>query len=150
MPLDPQIKEVIDRMTVPGAPALNELTPEQARSRMPVVPVPDDVEPMAAYSDRSIPGPAGNIEIRIYTPAGPGPKPALVYYHGGGWVIGDLDSHDVLCRELCNGSGHSVFSIDYRLDPGNRCQAIQDGKITDPVELATETARCRRHCWHAG
>ena len=67
--------------------------------------------------DRAIPGPAGSIPIRIYTPAGNGPFPVLVFYHGGGFVIGDLESHDGLCRSLTNGAGCVTVAVDYRLAP---------------------------------
>lgn len=70
-------------------------------------------------------------------------RPAIVWIHGGGFASGSRTNLATMSNEWAR-KGYVTFSIDYRLDPGNRCQAIQDGKITDPVELATETARCRR------
>ncbi len=67
--------------------------------------------------DRTIPGPKGPLRIRITAPEGPGPWPVLVYYHGGGWVIGSIETHDGLCRELTNAAGLMVVSVDYRLAP---------------------------------
>ena len=67
--------------------------------------------------DITIPGPDGNIPVRIYTPKGDFPLPILVYYHGGGWVIGDLDSHDGICRKLADKAKIIVVAVDYRLAP---------------------------------
>ncbi|RYY91327.1 MAG: alpha/beta hydrolase [Comamonadaceae bacterium] len=72
---------------------------------------------------------AGTIPLRLYRPAGSAATatlPVLVYYHGGGWVIGDLDTHDVLCRELANGSGCAVVAVDYRMGPEHRFPAAVD------------------------
>ncbi|HMI81640.1 MAG TPA: alpha/beta hydrolase, partial [Solirubrobacterales bacterium] len=75
--------------------------------------------PMARIEDLTIPGPAGSIGARLYVPPGlpAGPAPLLVYYHGGGWVIGDLETHDGPCRFLAAHAGTAVLSIDYRLAP---------------------------------
>ena len=126
MPLNPDLKAVIDRMTVPGAPALNTLTPEQARARMPVVVPPPEVEAVAHSEDRRIPGPGGDIPARIYTPAGAGPFPALVFYHGGGWVIGSVDGSEMSSRGLANAAGCVVVSVDYRLAPEHRFPAAAE------------------------
>lgn len=79
-----------------------------------------------AVDDVSIPGPAGNIPARHYRPACPGPAPLLVFYHGGGWVIGDLDTHDQLCRLTCRDADVHVLSIDYRLAPEHPAPAAVD------------------------
>lgn len=87
---------------------------------------------MAAVHDATLPGPGGPLALRHYRPAGSEPDavlPALVYLHGGGWTIGDLDSHDVLCRELCNGSGAAVVSVDYRLGPEHPFPAAVEDAI---------------------
>ena len=73
--------------------------------------------PVAAVEDRQIPGPAGNIPIRIYTPQGSAPFPVLVFFHTGGWQNGNLDSQDPLCRSLTNATGCIGVSVDYRLAP---------------------------------
>lgn len=79
--------------------------------------------PVAKVEEMAIPGPAGEIPIRVYWPAGSGPWPVVVYYHGGGWVIGDLDTNDGLCRLLSNGASAVVVSVDYRLAPEHRFPA---------------------------
>jgi acetyl esterase len=76
--------------------------------------------------DLSIPGPAGQIPARHYRPATPEPSPLLVFYHGGGWTIGDLDTHDALCRLTCRDAGVHVLSIDYRLAPEHPAPAAVD------------------------
>ena len=81
---------------------------------------------VAKVQDRSIPGPAGAIPTRIYTPAGSGPFPIFVYFHGGGWVIGDLETADAVSRELCQRVGCMVVSVDYRLAPEHRFPAAVD------------------------
>jgi len=79
--------------------------------------------PVAHTVDRAIPGPAGDIPVRIHWPTGAGPVPALVFFHGGGWVIGDLDTHDVTCRSLTNQAGCVTVSVDYRLAPEHKFPA---------------------------
>ena len=82
-----------------------------------------DAPDMASVADLKAPGPHGDIPLRVYRPRGSAAAdvlPVLVFYHGGGWVIGDLDTHDVLCRELANGSGACVVAVDYRLAPEHR------------------------------
>jgi acetyl esterase len=73
--------------------------------------------PDVGVAERTIPGPAGDIPIRVYTPAGDGPFGVLVHFHGGGWTIGDLDTHDHPCRTLCAEAGVIVVAVDYRLAP---------------------------------
>ena len=116
MPLDPQAQAVIDQVTALGLPAVWEVTPEQARINAASRPRPVGPE-VAKVEDRSVPAPDGDVPVRIYTPEGSGPFPILVWYHGGGWVIGDLDSADPSARNLCKGAGCVVVSVDYRLAP---------------------------------
>lgn len=77
-------------------------------------------EPVARVDDQAIPGSAGDVPVRVYTPPGTGPFPVLLYIHGGGWVIGSRDSHDDLCRSLCHRSGALVVSVDYRRAPKHK------------------------------
>ncbi|HUH36613.1 MAG TPA: alpha/beta hydrolase [Spongiibacteraceae bacterium] len=88
----------------------------QLRAQM-QMPPPAAPEPVGHCEDRRIPGPGGEIPLRIYTPAGTGPFPLLMFFHGGGFVICDLDSHDSTCRALCNEAQAVVVSVDYRLAP---------------------------------
>jgi acetyl esterase len=74
----------------------------------------------------AVPGPAGEIPIRVYTPAGDGPKPVIMYFHGGGWVIGDLDVCDNPVRRIANRTGAVVVSVDYRLAPEHTYPAAFD------------------------
>jgi acetyl esterase len=82
---------------------------------------------MAAVTDRTFPGPAGEVPVRVYVPTTePGPRPVLVYFHGGGWVIGDLESHDATVRALAAASGLTVVAVDYRLAPEHPFPAAID------------------------
>ncbi len=119
MPLDPQVITVMENMAALGLPANHEVTPEEARAngrRRPRAPGPA----VARVEDRTIPGPAGELPVRIYTPPGSGPFPGLAWFHGGGWVVGDLDSADGTARHLCDQAGCVVMSVDYRLAPDTR------------------------------
>lgn len=75
---------------------------------------------IARTEDRTIPGPHGDIPVRIYTPEGTTPLPVVVYFHGGGWVLGSIASHDTSCRSIANASGAIVISVDYRLAPESK------------------------------
>ncbi len=124
MPLDPQAQTLLEQMA--AAPPITASTPEQAREMMKAMFVSGNEEPVAHVENRGIPGPAGDIPVRIYTPARNGPFPILVFFHGGGWVIGDLDSHDALCRSLSNQVGCMVVSVDYRLAPEHKFPAAPE------------------------
>jgi acetyl esterase len=84
------------------------------------------VEPVDQVRDLKIPGPACEIPIRIYSPTAQSPAPALIYFHGGGWVLGDLESHDHVCRALANSASCVVLSVDYRLAPEHKFPAAVD------------------------
>lgn len=117
MALDPQAKFLLEQMEAAGAPPMNTLSPEEARASADFSALAGEPEEVGKVENRTIPGPAGDIPVRIYTPKGQGPFPALVYYHGGGWVIGDLNGVDVPCRMLSNRANCVVVSVDYRLAP---------------------------------
>jgi acetyl esterase len=128
MPLDPQVQTLMDQMAALNAPPINTLTPELVRMgiKMQFADATDEPEAVAQVVNRTIPGPAGEIPVRIYTPTGSGPFPALVFFHGGGWVICDLETHDNLCRDLCNAAGCVVISVDYRLAPEHKFPAAPE------------------------
>lgn len=109
---------------------IETLTPEQARLRMTrlsaALPRPGG---LASVDARSAEGRAGPIPLRVYTPRGEGPRPGLVWFHGGGWVNGDLDTHDGLCRELALASGATVVAVDYRLAPEHRFPAAVEDAV---------------------
>ncbi len=120
MPLDPQVKMLLDQAAAAGRPPLRDQTVEESRSLMrSMIEVKGDGPAVARVEDRKIPGPAVDIPVRIYWPEGPGPFPLLVWFHGGGWVLGDLDTADSTCRSLTVKSGSVVVSVDYRLAPEN-------------------------------
>lgn len=118
MPLDPQAKVLIDFIEGSGGFALTpDSDPQELRDLYAALSVPVQIA-IAHVEDRKIPGPAGaEIPVRIYRPEGDQPQPAIVYYHGGGWVIGGLNTHDGTCRALADAVGAIVVSVDYRLAP---------------------------------
>ena len=125
MPVDPQIQTLLDRGT--GVPATHTLPVAEARrldeARIAVMAPPAEV---AKVAQRSIDGPGGPIALRIYTPAGSGPFPLMVFFHGSGFVLCSLDTHDGMCRNLAAGIGCVVVSVDYRLAPEHKFPAGPD------------------------
>jgi acetyl esterase len=87
--------------------------------------MPSGIE-IASVTEQQIPGPNGPIPVRVYRPAGDSPKPVVVYYHGGGWVLGSLETHDGTCRRLADGADAVVVSVDYRMGPEDRFPAAVD------------------------
>jgi acetyl esterase len=122
------VQTLLDQMAALNAPPIHTLTPELVRIgiKMQLANATEEPESVAQVVNRTIPGPAGEIPIKIYTPAGSGPFPALVFFHGGGWVICDLDTHDSLCRSLCNGADCIVVSLDYCLAPEHKFPAAPE------------------------
>ncbi|NML45885.1 alpha/beta hydrolase [Ramlibacter sp. G-1-2-2] len=129
--LHPQAQALLRLIEEKGVPPTHSLTPAQARAyylerRTFTQP---DAPAVAAVRDLEARGPAGPIPLRSYRPAGSAASDVLgvlMYFHGGGWVIGDLTTHDVLCRELSNLSGCAVIAVDYRLAPEHRFPAAFD------------------------
>ena len=126
MPLGQQEQAFIDALIAAGGKGFNEMSVEEARQTMLQLFVIDDPEPVASIEDRSIPTMAGDLPLRIYTPAGDGPHPVLVFFHGGGWVVGNLDSHDATCQALTNAAGCLTIAVDYRLAPEHKFPAAAD------------------------
>jgi acetyl esterase len=127
MAIDPQAKVLLDQIAAIGAPQLHESSVEEARQMIAAMAAfGGEVPEIAKVEGRSIPGPAGEIPVRIFTPEGEAPHPVLMYFHGGGWVIGDLDTHDVPCRDLANRAGCMVVSVDYRLAPEHKFPAAPE------------------------
>ena len=132
--LHPQAKALLRLIEEKGVPPTHTLTPAQARAvyRERRTFTQPDAPEVASVRDLQATGPSGSIPVRSYRPAGSSAAamlPVLVYYHGGGWVIGDLDTHDVLCRQLANLSGCAVVSVDYRMGPEHRFPAAVDDAI---------------------
>lgn len=127
MPLDPQAQALLEQMKAMGFTYTSDLTVTRAREMVQAMQgVRSAGEPVALVEDRVIPGPAGEIPIRIYTPEGSGPFPVLVFFHTGGWQIGNLDTQDPLCRRITNRAVCSVVAVDYRLAPEHPFPAAVD------------------------
>ena len=132
--LDPQARAVLERIARANLPPYPQLGVGAARvlyreTRAKLAPAPPDV---ARVEDLSVPGPAGDIPARLYRALGvPDIErlPVLVYFHGGGWTIGDLDTHDVVCRELANLARCAVVSVAYRLAPEHKFPAAVDDAL---------------------
>jgi acetyl esterase len=116
MPLDPQAQQVIDQIAALGLPPAHTVSPAEARINSKARPRSPGPQ-VAKVEDRDVPGPDAPVPVRIYTPAGPGPFPILVWFHGGGWVVGDLDGADGTARHLTVGANCVTISVDYRLAP---------------------------------
>ncbi len=122
MPLHPQARAELELLASLGVPENSTQTPEQARlnhvSRRPANPPPP--EALYRVEDRSIPGPAGDLPVRVYTPSDEAGLPVMIGIHGGGWVLGDLETEDASCRGLANRAGCIVVSVEYRRAPEAR------------------------------
>jgi acetyl esterase len=137
--LDPQIAAVLAIDDVQASSDLTHDTPPVARLRLAheirvvEAPPPPGVEAI----DRYAPGPASSIPVRVYTPEGLGaPSPAVVFFHGGGWVTGSVATHDAFCRRLAVGARCRVASVDYRLAPEHRFPAAVDDALAGYLWVA--------------
>jgi acetyl esterase len=127
MPLDPQVKAFLDQAAASGAPGFEQMTVQQAREAIrSLFATNTPPQPVKKVEDRAINAGGVKLPIRIYTPDGNGPLPILVFFHGGGWVVGDLESHDAPCRALANGAGCIVIAVDYRLAPEHKFPAAAE------------------------
>ncbi|MBE0646880.1 MAG: alpha/beta hydrolase [Bacteroidales bacterium] len=126
--LDPHARQFITAIAAADLPALAKLTPQLARERNIVKPFSSKPLSVGSIHEIHIDGPFGEIPLRIYTPSGEGPFPALIYLHGGGWVVGELDDYDGVCSVLCHNSDHVVVSVGYQLSPEARFPiALEEG-----------------------
>ena len=143
--LHPQARALLDLIAKSGLPATHTVPPPDARKmyrdrRAYSQPAPPLV---ASVRDAAAPGMHGAIPLRIYRPSGTTADavlPVLVFYHGGGWTIGDLDTHDTLCRELCNGARACVVAVDYRMGPEHRFPAAVDDSLAATYWVQREAA----------
>jgi acetyl esterase len=131
MPLDPQVKLILEEDAARNLPAYNELPPPAARKQMlDLAPPVDHMLMTERVVDQKISGPGGKIPTRLYYPKGDSPFAVVVYFHGGGWVIGNLDTHHALCHALSKSSGCLVVAVDYRLAPEYRYPAaVEDAYV---------------------
>jgi acetyl esterase len=129
MTLDPQMKKILDLIAAAGAPSIRGMTPVEARTafegRLEFF-RRGGVAEIGRCEDRAVPGPAGPIPVRLYYPRGQSPCGAALFFHGGGWVLGNLESHDPTCRALAAGSGALIIAVDYRLAPEHKFPAAAD------------------------
>lgn len=137
MSLHPQVQALLQQFASLGTPPLSCQTPKEARQR-PRLPVVG--EPVAFVENSQIPGPGGPLPIRIYRPNQRTPLPVLVYAHGGGWVLNDLDTHDHVCRALANAAECAVVSVDYRLAPEHKFPAAAEDVYAAIDWVATHAA----------
>ena len=139
MPLDPQLEAMFAGSA--AWPSIRTQTVSDLREavRAASINLPGPAVTLASVADRTIPGPAGEIPVRIYTPEGTAPFPVIVYFHGGGFVVGDLDTQDMIARGLCAGAESVVVSVGYRLAPEDKFPAsFEDGWAA--VQWAGENA----------
>jgi acetyl esterase len=140
MPLDPQAQRVLEQIAALGLPPNNLVSPEQARINMKSRRRAAGPE-VGKVEERHISAPGVEIPVRIYTPVGPGPFPILVWFHGGGWVVGDLDTADPTARHLTVGAGCVTVSVDYRLAPETKFPGAADDCYAATVWAAQNAAR---------
>jgi acetyl esterase len=125
VPVDPQIQALLDLRA--ALPPLHTLPVAAARAQMAARDIPGLRKPeVGSVVNRDMQGPSGPLPLRIYTPKGEGPFPLMVFFHGSGFVVCDLDTHDPMCRNLCDGIGCVVVSVDYRLAPEHKFPAAPD------------------------
>ncbi len=127
MALRDEAQMFVDGLAAMEFPPFETMDVETQRAILDPV-VDSDVEPPTIHSsiDQTVPGFAGDIAIRVYRPTAEADLPVVLFFHGGGWVIGTLDSHDALCRSIANAAAAVVVSVDYRLAPEHRYPAAFD------------------------
>jgi len=143
--LYPEVRALLQAIEAQGGPPIETLPPVEARraaidALKSVAGQPDQIRNV---EDLKIPHPERPIPIRVYTPAGDGPLPCLVYFHGGGWVVCDLDTHDAVCRAIARRSGAVVVAVDYRLSPEYKFPAAVDDCYAATRWVAANAARLR-------
>jgi acetyl esterase/lipase len=144
VPLDPQVRRFLDRLAVATPRGAAALTVAERRASIErLAELGGEPEAVARIEKRSIPGPAGPRRIWIYTPAGArvGLLPGLVFFHGGGWVAGSLETHDGICRSLANASGCRLISVDYRLGPEARFPAAVEDACAATLWIGAHAQR---------
>lgn len=151
MPLDPQCRALIEAAAAAGTPfdGTDHIAVRTAYAAT-TANYRHATGELESVVDTMFPGPTGNVAVRIYRPQNehPGAQPCLIFYHGGGWAVGDLDTHDHMCRHLAHGSGAIVIAVDYRLAPEHKfpaaledCLAAVHWVVNSAEELAIDPAR---------
>ena len=150
MPLDPEAKASLEKQAAMGLPGQHEVSPAEARAMQgaqPRIPGPE----VAAVSDHAVPGPHGGVPVRVYVPthdAGSEPLPVCMWFHGGGWVVGNIETNDATCRTLANAAGTIMVSVDYRLAPEHKfpipfddCYAATEWAAANAASLGGDASR---------
>jgi acetyl esterase len=160
--LHPQIQEVLRVMAAANLRPIEAMTPAEAREQMEATARARKAEPLpvARVEERTMPGPGSPLRLRLYWPnasSSGGPVPAIVYYHGGGHVIGSLDTHDLIARNLCAGAEALVASVDYRMGPEHKFPAAVEDSFAalqwvhaSAAELGADASRLGVHGDSAG
>jgi len=150
MPLHPQVIELMARRAELGYPDNSEVTPAEARANAAAgrMAIPSEKEPVGEKTERTIPGPTGDIPIRVYRPNTEGPHSLIMLFHGGGWVVGDLDAEDSTSRGLVNRVDAVLVSVDYRMAPETRfpgapedCYAATVWAVEHAEELGVDASK---------
>ncbi len=150
MPIDPDAQRVLDLIAIAGRPPLGSQSPAESRAvyRASRSALQGPPAPVAEITDLTVPGPAGPVPLRLYRGQSARDGRCLLYCHGGGWVIGDLDSHANVCRRLAALAGCTVISVDYRLAPEHPFPAAIDdaaaalrGVVAQAASLGIDPAR---------
>lgn len=139
MPLDADIADLLAAAAAAGVPPLSAGTPEKARANYDRAPKPVG-EPIARVEDLTIPGPAGDIKLRLYADSDQADLPTIAFFHGGGWVLSSVDGHDALTRRLAARTGALVVSVEYRLAPEHPFPAPHDDCWAATAWLAEHAA----------
>jgi acetyl esterase len=146
----PELQAYVDAAAGADLPALYDLPIDQVREQSALFASvgAKDPEPVDVVEDRTIPGPAGEIPVRVYDPAPASTSPAVAFFHGGGFVMMGLDTHDRICRRLANATQSVIVSVDYRLAPEHRfpaalddCMAVTHWLTEHAAELAADPTR---------
>jgi acetyl esterase len=143
MPLDPDAEILLEMVRAANRPSFETVGAAEARPLFNAgrkVLAPDPM-PVAELRDLAIPGPGGPIPARLYRAAASGILPVLVFFHGGGWVVGDIETHDTVCRHLANRAECAVVSVDYRLAPEHKFPAAVEDAFAATGWVADNAAR---------
>ena len=142
MPLDPQVQAMRDKALADGAPPLYTLSIEEARAAdlAAIQAAAGTGEPVFSVENRGLEGPAGKLPIRCYRPSSDTSLPTLIYFFGGGWTLGNLDTSDAICRTLTNAVPCQVFAVEYRLAPEHKFPAAVDDCYAATQLIAAEVA----------
>ncbi len=144
MSLDPHIGGLLDFIASSGAKPMWEGTVDEARTSYRALTVgtraPEQIPQVKSVEDITVPGAEGELKARVYRPLGDGPVPTVAFFHGGGWVIGDLDTHDAMAREVCKGANAVVVSVDYRMGPEHHFPAAPRDAVASARWIKQRTA----------